>query len=123
MDIRTILRLEGAAVFIAATYAFATLDGPWWLYVLLILAPDLGMLGYLVGPSIGARTYNVTHTYTLPLLLAGVGWWSTSSLAILVALVWSAHIGIDRAMGYGFKYPTGFKDTHLDRLRTSSGTP
>ena len=117
MDARTILRVEGAVVFLAASAAFVTLDGPWWLYLLLILAPDLGMLGYVAGPPIGARTYNLVHTYSLPLTLASVGWWRGSMLATLVALVWMAHIGIDRAVGYGLKYPTGFKDTHLDRLR------
>ena len=122
MDARTILRVEGAAVFLAASAAFVTLGGPWWLYLLLILAPDLGMLGYVAGPAIGSRTYNLVHTYTLPLVLGGLGWWSDTTLAILVALVWAAHVGIDRTIGYGLKYPTGFKDTHLDRLRGDYGT-
>lgn len=117
MNVRTILRVEGAAVFLAASAAFVTLDGAWWLYLLLILAPDLGMLGYVAGPAIGSRAYNLVHTYTLPVLLVGVGWWSGTKLVVLVALVWAAHIGIDRSVGYGLKYPTGFKDTHLDRLR------
>lgn len=117
MNPRTVLRLEGAAVFAAASGAFVILDGQWWLYLLLIFVPDLGMAGYAAGPGIGSRTYNVLHTYSLPLLLAGIGWWSTTHLGVLVALVWIAHIGIDRAIGYGLKYPTGFKDTHLDRLR------
>lgn len=121
MNARSVLRVEGAAIFLAASAAFVTFEGAWWLYLLLLLAPDLGMLGYVAGPSIGSRTYNLVHTYTLPLLLVGVGWWSGTMLAVLVSLVWIAHIGIDRAIGYGLKYPTGFKDTHLDRLRGDYG--
>ena len=81
--------------------------------LLLALAPDLSMLGYLAGPRIGAATYNVVHTYALPVLLGGFGAWTESPLLIQVALVWAAHIGADRVAGYGLKYPTGFKYTHL----------
>ena len=116
MHPRSLLRAEGLATFLAAGGAYYALDGPLWLFALLILAPDLSMLGYALGNRTGAAVYNAGHTYVLPLTLGALGYWQSSSLAVLVALVWIAHIGADRLLGYGLKYPTGFKDTHLGRL-------
>jgi hypothetical protein len=87
----------------------------WLLLVLLALAPDLSMLGYLAGPSAGALAYDLVHTYVGPGALAVIGVLAGSDLAVQVALIWLAHIGADRLLGYGLKYPTGFKDTHLQR--------
>ncbi|WP_136718559.1 DUF4260 domain-containing protein [Halorientalis salina] len=113
MDPKTILRFEGIALFGAATAAYFTLGAPVWLFVVLALAPDLAMLGYLGGPRLESRLYNAFHTYVVPISLGGVGLVTNTTLFVWVALVWVAHIGIDRAVGYGLKYPTGFKDTHL----------
>jgi hypothetical protein len=74
------------------------------------------MLGYLRGLRIGAVSYDVAHAYVGPLLLASIGMVGSIDLAIQLALIWSVHIGADRALGYGLKYPTGFKHTHLQRL-------
>jgi Domain of unknown function (DUF4260) len=84
--------------------------------LLLFLVPDLSMLGYLSGPQTGAVTYNLFHTYVLPGLLAALGLLTGSTLLVSLALVWFAHIGFDRMVGYGLKYPTGFFDTHLHHL-------
>ncbi len=108
-----LLRLEGAGVFLAALAAYAALGGNWWLFLALILAPDLGMVGYLAGPRAGAIGYNATHTYLAPLLLGGVGVAFGVPLAEAVALIWAAHIGVDRALGFGLKYPGSFGRTHL----------
>lgn len=113
MDPRYLLRAEGAVVFALATAGFYWLEGPLWLYLLLILAPDLSMVGYLRGPAVGSTVYNVVHTYVLPVGPIAVSWWQGRTLGALVGLVWLAHIGADRVMAYGLKYPTGFKDTHL----------
>lgn len=103
-------------MFLAATATyFLALDGPLWLYLLLALAPDISMLAYLAGPGIGSRGYNAAHTYSAPLVLAGAGLWFSTPVAVLVALVWLAHIGVDRLFGYDLKYPTAFGDTHLGR--------
>ncbi|MEZ3117528.1 DUF4260 domain-containing protein [Halobaculum sp. MBLA0147] len=115
-----LLRVEGLAAFVAATAAFAWLGGPIWLYVVLAFAPDLAMLGCLAGPRVGARLYNLVHTYTAPALLGGAGLVSGTPLAVLVALVWTAHVGADRLVGYGLEYPTTFGDTHRDRLATTA---
>lgn len=90
--------------------------GSWILFVLLLLAPDLSMLGYLAGSRIGAAIYNAFHTYALPVILAAYGLLEGSSLAVSMALIWLAHIGVDRLLGYGLKYASGFTDTHLDRV-------
>jgi hypothetical protein len=113
MQPRTLLRAEGVAVFGLATAAYLWLDGPLWLYLLLALAPDLGMLGYLAGPRLGSRTYNAVHTYVGPGLLVALATWQAVTPGVLVGLVWAAHIGADRALAYGLKYPTAFKHTHL----------
>ncbi|MFC7228421.1 DUF4260 domain-containing protein [Salinirubellus salinus] len=112
----TLLRLEGVAAFAAATAAYYLLGGPLWLYLLLALAPDLSMLGYVAGPRVGSAAYNAAHTYVAPLALGALALWVGTDLLVLAALVWAAHVGVDRAVGYGLKYPTGFGDTHLGRV-------
>ncbi len=113
---RLLLRLEGAVIFAAATLLYFHGDHAWWLYILLALAPDLAMLGYAAGPRVGAIAYDVVHTYALPVALGAVGVVADSEAAVAVGLIWIAHIGADRALGYGLKYPSGFKDTHLQRV-------
>ena len=113
---RSLLRAEGAAVAIAATLLYFRADYPWWLFLALALAPDLGMLGYLAGPRVGAATYDFFHTHALPVTLALVGVVADVDPLVQVALVWLTHIGVDRAIGYGLKYPSGFRDTHLQRV-------
>lgn len=110
------LQVEGLAIFLGALAAYYLVGGIWWLFLLLFLLPDLAMVGYLVNTEVGARSYNVIHLYILPLALAGVGLALESEIIMQVAIIWVAHIGIDRAIGYGLKYPTEFKDTHLQRV-------
>jgi hypothetical protein len=112
-EVTTLLRMEGLAIFAAAVVAFHVLGGNWWLFAALILAPDLSMLGLLAGYRTGARAYNVAHTYTLPLALGAIGWLSGTAWLVSVALIWIAHIGIDRALGYGLRYPAVEQATHL----------
>jgi hypothetical protein len=113
---RVLLRAEGAAVAGAAIALYFSEGYPWWLLVVLALAPDLAMLGYLGGPRIGAASYDAVHTYLGPIVLAAGGVLADSRLAIQLGLIWLTHIGVDRAVGYGLKYPTDFKDTHLQRV-------
>lgn len=113
MEPRHFLRIEGLAVLALSLGGYFTLGGPLWLLAALALAPDLSMLGYLAGPRLGSLSYNVVHTYTLPLALGAAGFWGDSRIALLVALVWAGHIGVDRLFGYGLKFESGFTDTHL----------
>ena len=111
-----ILRLEGSVILIGAICLYVIGGGNWWLFVLLFFAPDISWLGYLANTGIGAIIYNLFHNYVLPLLLLGAGYLFKDALLSQLALIWVAHIGIDRLMGYGLKYATAFKDTHLQRV-------
>ena len=113
---RALLHAEGVAVAVAAVVLYFHAGYPWWLLVALALAPDLSAVGYLAGSTVGAAAYNAAHTYTFPVVLATVGVVADSDTALRLALIWFLHIGVDRAMGYGLKYRTGFKDTHLQRV-------
>jgi hypothetical protein len=116
MTPRNLLSIEGAAVFLASIWVFFAQGNPWWLFVLLILAPDLAMLGYLLGPAIGSYVYNAVHLYVWPLALIAYTLFTGNPLTLQFALIWAAHIGMDRMLGYGLKYPSAFKDTHLQRV-------
>lgn len=107
------LRLEGLAVLVASVGVFAHVEASWWLFLVLILAPDLAMLGYLAGPRAGAFVYNLFHLYAWPGALAVWHLTVGPTWAAGVAAVWAAHIGMDRAFGYGLKLPDAFKHTHL----------
>jgi hypothetical protein len=111
-----LLRLEGGLVFAVALVAYAHTDGSWWLFLALVLAPDLGLLGYLHSPAIGASAYNLLHTYIPPVLLAAAGFHLGMAFLVPVAVIWIAHIGADRLLGFGLKYPTQQKDQHFARL-------
>jgi Domain of unknown function (DUF4260) len=113
---RLLLHLEGVAVAVAALVIYFWAGHPWWLILVLALAPDLAMAAYAAGPRRGAAAYDVVHTYVLPVALGTVGVVADSDAAVAVALIWLIHIGVDRAIGYGLKYPSGFKDTHLQRV-------
>jgi Domain of unknown function (DUF4260) len=119
---RTILRLEGAAAFAASATLYAHAGFSWPLFAVLFLAPDLAMLGYLINPWIGAAVYNVAHTYALALPLALFGFLDERPIILALALIWIAHIGFDRALGYGLKYPTRFGDSHLGRVGRSAAS-
>jgi hypothetical protein len=110
---KAILRLEGAAVLAAASAAYSQLEMSWMMFALLFLVPDVSMLGYLAGRRIGATLYNLGHSYVLPVALGGVGVLLSQRLPAELSLIWVAHIGFDRMLGYGLKYPTAFGHTHL----------
>jgi hypothetical protein len=113
---RLLLRTEGLAAAAAAVILYFWGEHPWWLLVVLALAPDLAMVAYAAGPRVGATAYDLVHTYTLPVVLGTAGVVGDADAAVAVALIWLTHIGVDRAIGYGLKYPSGFKDTHLQRV-------
>jgi hypothetical protein len=109
-------RMEGLIVLAVAIFLYTTVDGSWWLFALLLLAPDLSMIGYALGNRSGQWSYNVAHTYAIPLALAAVGFGLGIEWLLAVSLIWLAHIGMDRAVGYGLKEAKGFKYTHLGNL-------
>ena len=113
----TLLRTEGVALLALSVLLYWVNGGSWLLFGALLFAPDLSMLGYLAGPKVGAAIYNAFHTYAMPAVVGALGMIFASPLALAVALIWFTHIGMDRTVGYGLKYPTSFKDTHLERVR------
>jgi hypothetical protein len=114
--LRTLLRLEGLTLFAGMTLLYAVWGGSWWVYFVVFLAPDLSFAAYLAGPRIGAIIYNTAHSYMAPMALMTTGFATNSPLTLSIALIWLAHIGIDRALGYGLKYSAGFGFTHLGRI-------
>ena len=113
---RWLLHLEGLALLGGALALYFHFGYGWVLLVALLLAPDLSMVGYLAGPRVGAVAYDLVHTSALPLALAVGGTLGGSGSSVQLALIWLAHVGADRLLGYGLKYPTHFKDTHLQRV-------
>ena len=113
---KILLHVEGAAVLVFSVVLFNQWPGHWGWFALLFLTPDFFMLGYLAGKSAGAAAYNLGHTYTTPLLLAGMLWWLGQAASLWLPVIWVAHIGFDRLLGYGLKYETDFKDTHLHKV-------
>lgn len=113
---RVLLRLEGAAVFLLALILYRELAFGWLWFVLCFFLPDLSLLGYRVGPRFGAVAYNALHNYVLPALLWGTGFVAENRSALALGLIWAAHIGADRALGFGLKYHEGRRATHLQRL-------
>jgi Domain of unknown function (DUF4260) len=108
------LRLESLAVVAAAVALYFDGDYAAWAFFAFLLAPDLSFAGYLAGPRVGAVVYNLAHTYAFPVALAaGCLLTGEAGVPVQIALIWGAHIGVDRVLGFGLKYPTAFKDTHL----------
>jgi hypothetical protein len=114
--VRILLRLEGLALFAGMTALYVFWAGSWWLYAVLFFAPDLSFVAYLAGLKIGAWAYNAMHSTVVPLAMLTVGFGFAPPLVLSLALIWLAHIGFDRALGYGLKYSAGFGFTHLGRI-------
>lgn len=117
-----ILRAEGLALLGFGTWAFSLIGHSWWLYAALFLAPDLSFAAYLAGARVGALVYNAMHTMLAPALVAAVGFTISQPLLLALATIWVAHIGFDRALGYGLKYGHDFHATHLGRIGRAVGS-
>ena len=113
---RLLLRLEGVAVVIGCVFAFRATGEAWWLVPATVLLPDLTMAGYLGGARVGSYLYNAGHATPLPAVVAAVGWWQGNALVVALGVIWLAHIGLDRLLGYGLKYDDSFQHTHLGRI-------
>lgn len=111
--VRNVLRAEGLAVLVLSVLLYWHCGAGWWMFFGLLLVPDLAMLPYLINPRAGAAAYNGAHNYAVPLVLAAAAIVFHAERMLPYILIWTAHIGMDRIMGYGLKYPSGFKATHL----------
>jgi hypothetical protein len=121
--VKILLRLEGLTLFAGMTLLYAVWGGSWWVYAILFLAPDLSFAAYLADPKTGAIVYNAAHSYMVPVALMTAGFALAQPLILSVAMIWMAHIGIDRALGYGLKYSAGFGFTHLGRIGRTATPP
>jgi hypothetical protein len=115
------LGLEGLVLLAGALVAYAAVGQPWWIVPVGILVPDLAAVGYAAGTRPGARLYNLTHATPLPAVLLGVGYWQSDRTVMALALVWLAHIGLDRLLGMGLKYDDRFTHTHLGDRQDARG--
>lgn len=114
--VRGLLRLEGLVVLVAALLAYSRYGDGWATFLIYFLVPDLSFLGYLAGPKIGAVAYNCAHSYIGAVACLSAGVFFSVPMLLTIALIWCAHIGFDRVLGYGLKYQTGFGFTHLGRI-------
>jgi Domain of unknown function (DUF4260) len=113
---KILLQAEGAIVLIAASFAYSQMHQSWLLFAILFFVPDIFMFGYLKNNRLGAIAYNLGHTYLVPATVLILSWLWVAQIASSIAIIWIAHIGFDRAIGYGLKYATGFKDSHLSGM-------
>lgn len=118
---KTIIKLEEVLMFVLGIYLFNQLDYAWWWFLALILAPDIGMLGYLLGNRAGAFTYNLFHHKGMAIIIYLLGSYFSIPLCQLVGVILFSHSALDRAMGYGLKYDKGFKFTHLGEIGKDNG--
>ena len=116
MKPKLLLQIEGGTFLLVACVLYQHLHASWLWFALLFFVPDVSMFGYLLDKRAGAIAYNLVHTYTVPIFLLLALWFSRQTSYIWLALIWMAHIGFDRLLGFGLKYETAFKDTHLNRV-------
>lgn len=108
--------MEGFAVLALCLFLYSQNQFSWVLFIVLLFIPDISMLGYVLSNKVGAILYNIFHTYSLSIVVVIGGILFSNSTILAIGLIWTAHIGMDRMIGYGLKYPTTFQDTHLNRV-------
>lgn len=110
---KNLIRLEELGLFLLSIVLFSRLTYTWWVYPVLLLAPDLGMIGYVFGPRPGSVTYNLTHHKGLAVAFYVVGVRYAFPVLALVGVIMLGHSSLDRVFGYGLKYGDAFQHTHL----------
>lgn len=118
-SVQWVLRMEGLAILLLATYFYHSLDFSWKTFFIFFLLPDLSFFGYLISKRVGAIAYNCAHSLIGALLILGLSLSFDNTLLQIAGLIWAAHIGFDRALGYGLKYSQGFAYTHLGNIGKS----
>ena len=113
---KILLHREGAVILILSVFFYCQLHATWSLFAILFLAPDLFMLGYLANVRVGSAVYNFAHAYLIPTILLAIAYFATKPQLFSIALIWATHIGCDRLLGFGLKYPTNCKDAHLQHV-------
>lgn len=120
---KSVVSLENSGLFALSVYLFSLLDFSWWWFPVLLLLPDLSMIGYVFGNKSGAILYNIFHHQGIAILVYFSGIYLENELVQLVGIILFAHSVMDRIFGYGLKYFTGFQDTHLGKIgKNKKGT-
>lgn len=114
---KNIIKIENLFLFVFSIFLFSQTDFAWWIYPLLFLLPDIGMVGYLINSNVGARTYNTTHFFGLAVLLILLGFYLGNDHVYITGIIILGHSAFDRILGYGLKYNDDFKHTHLGWLK------
>jgi len=112
---KTLIKLEELGLFAVSVFFLYKLkiQLSWWLYLILFLSPDLGMIGYVINTKIGAVTYNLTHHKAVASFFIILGVVVTNDNILFGGLMLLAHSTFDRVLGYGLKYPDDFKHTNV----------
>jgi hypothetical protein len=113
---KNLIRLEELAMLALSIYGFSLLPFAWWWYLVLILAPDIGMIGYLVNTRVGAASYNLFHHKGVAIVVYVAGWYLQNETVQLAGLILFGHSSLDRLLGYGLKYNDSFQHTHLGKI-------
>jgi hypothetical protein len=113
---KTLIKIEELFVTLLSFYLFLNLGYAWWLFLVLFLAPDLSMLGYLFGPKAGAWTYNIVHHKGVAITLFILGGFLQVQPLQIAGLILLGHSSLDRVMDYGLKYADAFQHTHLGKI-------
>mgnify|MGYP001213402097 FL=1 len=113
---KVLLNLEEAALLLLSVFLFSQLHFAWWWFPALLLLPDIGMIGYLINPKMGAFTYNLLHHRLIASLLSVYAIMYDNDLCKLTAIILFAHISMDRIFGYGLKFNDSFFNTHLGKI-------
>lgn len=113
---KLIIKLEEIGLFVLGIYFFDQLNFAWWWFLVLILLPDLAMIGYCFGDKTGAWCYNIAHHKGIAIVIYLLGIYFTNTTLQLFGVILFSHAAMDRILGYGLKYETGFKYTHLGEI-------
>ncbi len=114
--VKNILRIEGVLFFLISLYLFQLREQSWLIFILLLFTPDISMIGYLKNKKIGAVIYNLGHNYVLAIGLLILGSLTPNDWMVIYGIILFAHVSLDRALGFGLKYPGDFKDTHIQKV-------
>jgi len=114
--VKWVLRIEGLAIFILSIYGYSYQEFSWLTFFIFFLVPDISFLGYLVNSKVGAISYNFAHSLIGAAICFGLSIFYMNDMLSTISTIWFAHIGFDRALGYGLKYTKGFGYTHLGRI-------
>ena len=115
------LKLEELALFLLSLYALYTMHAQWWIFLLLFIGPDISMLGYSAGNTIGAISYNLFHHKGVAVVFFIAGWVLENWGLQITGIVLFGHSSMDRMFGYGLKFFEGFKFTHLEKIGKDAG--